>query len=140
MRAKLMALTIAALAMVALACGQQAPPSAVGSVITPIEEIGNFMGEQVTTCGQVIEGRYQIFERGSPTYLYMDEKFPFHKMSVVVMERHREAFPEELETHYNGEHICVAGRIQGYPDQPEMLIESPAQLEVQETTNVARRR
>ncbi len=139
MRARLFALTIAAFAIVALACDQQTPPSAVGSLITPIEQVGNFMGEQVTTCGQVIQGRYQLFEMGRPTYLYLDSKFPFHKMAVVVMERHREEFPEELETHYNGEHICVAGQIQGNPDQPEMLIQSPAQLEVRERTNVVRR-
>ena len=78
MRVKLLFLAITALMIVGLACGQQVVQSSVGSVITPIEEVGNYLGEEVTTCGDVIDARYHIFKKGRPTYLYLNEEFPFH--------------------------------------------------------------
>ena len=53
-----------------------------------------------------------------------------HTFTAVIFARRFDAFPPEPEEHYRGKAVRVTGLIRYYKGKPEIVLESPDQIEV----------
>jgi DNA/RNA endonuclease YhcR with UshA esterase domain len=92
-------------------------------------EASAHIGEQATVCGTVASAHYARSSRGAPTFLNLDKPYPDHIFTALIWGDARERFsnpPEMLK----GRSICVSGMIKAYHGIAEIIVESPAQIEV----------
>ena len=90
------------------------------------------MSKKTTVCGVVASARYLKGSGKEPTFLNFDDTYPKHPFTVVIWGEHRDEFdyaPESLE----GESICVKGLIEQYRGKPQIIVERPAQIMLDES-------
>ncbi len=93
-------------------------------------EAKNHIGERATVCGVVESGHYSTSGR-QPTFLNLDKAYPNQPFTVLIWGATREKFGKPEET-YKGKRICVTGTIERYQNAPEMILDDPHQLTVQD--------
>lgn len=102
-------------------------PPAAGTVpaVLPWEEAGNYVGRTVTVEGRIVA----TYNSGRACFLDFaeDGRGKFH---CVIFASAFPAFPEAPESHYRGKRLRVTGAVKSYRGAPEMVLESPAQVQV----------
>jgi len=93
-------------------------------------DAGAHIGEKGVVCGKVEGGFYGKNLRGHPTFLNLDGHYPDQPFTVVIWGEHRHLFGQP-EKSLRGRHICVSGRIVEYQGKPQVVLRSPAQLNVE---------
>lgn len=53
-----------------------------------------------------------------------------HTFTAVIFARRFDAFPAQPEAHYRGRTVRVTGLVRAYQGKPEIVLESPDQIEV----------
>jgi micrococcal nuclease len=93
-------------------------------------EAKTHIGENATVCGTVASARYST-EGRQPTFLNLDKAYPQPIFTVLIWGANRDKFgkPEEL---YKDKRICVTGKIEDYRNAPEMILDDPHQLVLQD--------
>lgn len=89
------------------------------------------VGKTVTVCGVVASARYLQGSGREPTFLNFADTYPKHPFTVVIWGKSRDQFdyaPETLE----GKSICVRGLIETYKSKPQIVVDSPKQLMLDE--------
>ena len=113
------------------------PPSAVAGVkvsesITA-EQAQEHIGEINTVCGLVASAQYLDSWASKPTFLNFDRPYPYQSFAVRIPNSSRAAFSEPPEVLFNGKTICVTGMIENHDGRPEIVVEDPAQVVIQQT-------
>lgn len=92
--------------------------------VIPFSDAADFMGETVTVEGTIID----TYDTGSVTFLNFSPNRADFK--AVIFADDRAKFPSPPETLLFGKLVRVQGLIEEYQGGPEIIINSPAQIEV----------
>lgn len=92
-------------------------------------EAKNHIGETATVCGKVESANYAARSRGQPTFLNLDEPYPHQIFTVLIWGSDRDNFKRPEKT-YDGESVCVTGKIVEYRGVPEIVARAPDQITV----------
>jgi len=90
------------------------------------------IGKTVTVCGLVENARYLQGSGREPTFLNFADTYPKHPFTVVIWGNTRAQFDYAPET-LKGQSICVRGLIQTYRSKPQIVVDSPKQIMLDET-------
>ena len=85
------------------------------------------IGEVQTVCGKVVSTRFASNSKGQPTFLNLDKPYPNEIFTILIWGENRSKF-ETPETRYNGNNVCVSGRISVYHGTPEIVATDPGQI------------
>jgi len=114
---------------------QKAPtppaPRATGSAI-PSAESQQHVGETATVCGLVASARYFESPDGARSYLNFDRPYPNQTFSVMIAGPNRARFKSPPEVLFNERTVCVTGPIIEYRGKPEIVVENPSQIIIQQ--------
>jgi hypothetical protein len=108
------------------------PPAAGVSSNLSTAQAQQHIGETNTVCGFVASVRFLESAKGRPTFLNFDNPFPNHTFSVVIFESSRGKFASPPEELFNHKTVCVTGGIMDYRGKPEIIVEDPSQIVLQE--------
>ncbi|MCS6842884.1 MAG: phospholipase D-like domain-containing protein, partial [Caldilineales bacterium] len=89
------------------------------------DQAGSYLGQTVTVEGDVVD----TYDTGKVTFLNFDQDRTF---TVVIFASAYPAFPERPEDLYYRKRVRVTGQVQLYRDRPEIIVESPGQIEIVE--------
>jgi DNA/RNA endonuclease YhcR with UshA esterase domain len=64
--------------------------------------------------------------------LNFDRPFPDHTFTVAIFESNRSKFKSPPEELFEGKTICVTGKIVEYKGTPEIVVQDPYQIVIQE--------
>ena len=92
--------------------------------VIPYEDAAAFLGETVTVEGTIVDTHHT----GSVTFLNFSPNRTDFK--AVIFADDRAGFPAPPETLFLGKLVRVQGLIEEYEGGPEIIINSPAQIEV----------
>ncbi len=91
----------------------------------PWQDAGEYVGQRVTVTGAVVRS----YNSGKVVFLNFDEDWR-GKFSVVIFASDFDKFPQPPEELYLHKDILVTGKIKEYKGAPEMIVESPEQIEI----------
>ncbi len=77
-----------------------------------------------------VEGRILVTRRTEKACFLNFHPDWRHSFTAVIFARRFDAFPPEPEEHYRGKAVRVTGLIRYYKGKPEIVLESPDQIEV----------
>jgi DNA/RNA endonuclease YhcR with UshA esterase domain len=98
------------------------------------EQARQHIGEVNTVCGLVASAQYMDSWASRPTFLNFDRPYPNQSFLVRIPISSRAAFSEPPEVLFSGKDICVTGVIEDHNGRPEMIVEDPSQILIQQTT------
>lgn len=97
----------------------------------PWQEASQHIGENATVYGPVVDAEYAATSNGRPTFIDLGSAYPeTNRVTVVVWDEDRSAFPEAPESMYSGCTICVTGSIYYYNNACNIKVTSPSQIRV----------
>jgi endonuclease/exonuclease/phosphatase family metal-dependent hydrolase len=118
----------------------QSPPIGANEGLPQImwQNASKFVGKMALVSGQVIGVR----SLGRITFINFDEQRP-RRFEAVIFEDNLANFPKPPAEMYDGKIINIRGRVSVFKDSPQIVVTSPAQIEVldalpQESTSAAR--
>jgi S1/P1 Nuclease len=108
------------------------PPNTNTAALTLPKEIGtaqaaNYYDEDMVVTGKVVG----VSVRSSITLLNFDEPYPNSPLTAVVFEENFGKF-DDLKK-YNGHQVSIHGTITEYHDKPEIILESPEQIQIMDS-------
>jgi len=89
------------------------------------ESAGNHVGERITVQGTIVRS----YNSGKACFLNFHRNFTRY-MSLTIFEDALRKFPFPPEKYYLHKTVRVKGKIKMYKGRPEMVVESPRQIEV----------
>ena len=96
-------------------------------------EAQNYIGERTTVCGPVVDATWASGSNGKPTFLNLGSPYPDpDRFTVVIWIQNRGNFPQAPEDYYLGKTICVTGLITEYNGIPQIEVQYPSEIEIQE--------
>jgi DNA/RNA endonuclease YhcR with UshA esterase domain len=103
---------------------------AAAQAVTPqtvrVEDAGDHVGEYVTVVGRVAN----VFtSKARNTFLNFGAAHPHQIFSATVFERYADQF-DDLHS-LEGERVRITGKIRIYEGKPQIILESPTQLDVE---------
>jgi hypothetical protein len=93
-------------------------------------EAKNHMGETATVCGLVASAHFAEKAKGLPTFMNLDMPYPQQIFTIVIWGTDRPKFGNPERT-YRDENVCVSGKITSHRGIPEIIINTPAQIRIQ---------
>jgi DNA/RNA endonuclease YhcR with UshA esterase domain len=96
--------------------------------IIPDEEAQKRVGQTVTVCGIVASTRYSESAKTKLTYLNLGRPYPDQSLTVVIPDQLRALYRFRPEEYFKGKKICAAGQITVYRDKPQIVIDDPSQI------------
>ncbi|ARR49167.1 hypothetical protein ETN89_13755 [Photobacterium damselae subsp. damselae] len=81
------------------------------------------VGETVMACGVVAD----VHKGRKATYLNLDEPFPNQSLAVLIWDNKLSGFENRFGqlTRFNGEKVCVRGKIVEYKNSLQMQVSNP---------------
>jgi hypothetical protein len=110
-----------------------AAPSAAPTTVSAYSwsEAGAHMGETATFDGPVVATFYDKAVEGHPAFLNLGVDYPDPaRLTVIVWEKDRAAFPQTPKAMYAGKTIRVTGTVIEYEKAPAIAASSPDAIEV----------
>jgi DNA/RNA endonuclease YhcR with UshA esterase domain len=107
-------------------------PTITAKVRISSTESQQHIGETATVCGLVASARGFESSDGGRSYLNFDHPFPNQTLAVMIEGANRTKFKSLPEALFNGKTICVTGAIINYRGKPEIVVEDPSQIVVQQ--------
>ena len=95
-------------------------------------QASEFVGQQGTFLGEVVEVTYVEEFTSQPTFINIGQPFPDPaRLTVVVWGRDRDRFPQPPEVAYAaGQEICVSGEVSLFEGIAQIEINSPSAVSV----------
>lgn len=115
----------------ASACGQSESTPRI-----PAAEAARHVGELRTVCGHVASAASITSAKGAPTFLNLGRPYPDQDFTVVIWESSRARFERPPERLFDRRSICVTGRIEMYRGRPQIVVEDPEQIRVEDPVGV----
>ena len=94
-------------------------------LITLWESAGKYIGKRITVQGTIIRS----YNSGKACFLNFHRNFTRY-MSLTIFENAMRKFPFQPEKYYLNKTVRVRGKIKMYNGRPEIVLESPKQIEV----------
>ena len=95
-----------------------------------IEEGSKHIGEIVTVCDKVFEGKFIKDSKAEPTLLELGGAFPKRKITVVINFNDRKNFTDKPETYYLDKDVCITGKVIEVKGKPNIVITKPADIQI----------
>ena len=89
------------------------------------ELAGKYVGKRVTVQGKIVRS----FNSGKACFLNFHRNFTRY-MSLTIFENAFRKFPFQPEKYYLNKTVRVRGKIRKYEGRPEIIVESPGQIEI----------
>jgi DNA/RNA endonuclease YhcR with UshA esterase domain len=80
----------------------------------------------------VATARYHCTQPERPTFLNFDQPYPNQTFAVMIPDASRAAFSSPPEELFNGKTVCVTGLIVDRRGKPQIVVEDPGQIVIQE--------
>ncbi|MGH7977847.1 MAG: S1/P1 nuclease [Limisphaerales bacterium] len=97
------------------------------------EEIGTALASRYYDQDMVVTGKVaHVIVRASIAILDLDQPYPDTPMTAVVFDQNFAAFGDLQR--YNGHHVALEGTITEYHSKPEMVLESPQQIKITDSS------
>lgn len=94
----------------------------------PAAEAAHHVGEVATVCGHVASAAYITSVKGTPTFLNVGRPYPDQDFTAVIWESARARFERPPERAFDRKSICVTGRIETYRGRPQIVVDDPGQI------------
>ncbi len=104
--------------------GQPAATVPAGGVVD-WQDAGQYLGQRLTVEGDVV----RVHNSGKAAFLNFAEQYQ-GKFSVVIFAADFGQWTEPPDQIYLGQRVRVSGKIKEYNGAPEMIVESPEQIEI----------
>lgn len=104
--------------------GQLLPTPPADGVIS-WQEAGQYLGQRLTVEGDVV----RVYNSGKAAFLNFAEDYQ-GQFSVVIFAADFDQWPQPPDQVYLGQRVRVSGKIKEYQGAPEMVVESPQQIEI----------
>lgn len=104
--------------------GQPAATVPAGGVVD-WQDAGQYLGQRLTVEGDVV----RVHNSGKAAFLNFAEQYQ-GKFSVVIFAADFDQWPQPPDQVYLGQRVRVSGKIKEYKGAPEMIVESPEQIEI----------
>jgi DNA/RNA endonuclease YhcR with UshA esterase domain len=88
--------------------------------------------ETNTVCGVVASTKYLDSSKTKLTFLNLDKPYPDQTFTAVIPEAIRAKFKEPPEEFFKGKTICVTGLITINREKPQITIDDPSQIRIQQ--------
>ena len=89
------------------------------------QDAGDFVGQDIVVEGDVV----RTYDSGKVTFLNFAEDY-HDTLSIVIFASDYDRFPSPPESLYLDQMVRVTGRVKEYKGTPEIIVESPEQIEV----------
>jgi len=93
-------------------------------------DASKYVGQKKTVCGKIASTKYLSSNSRQPTFLNLDKAYPDQIFTIVIWGSDRKNFPKPPETAYADQKLCVTGTITNYKDKPEIVVNSPGQIQI----------
>ncbi len=93
--------------------------------IVPWQDAGQYIGQRVTVEGDVVRS----YNSGKVAFLNFAQDYK-GTFSVVVFASDYSKWPQTPDQFYLGQKIRASGKVKEYQGAPEMIVETPEQIEV----------
>jgi DNA/RNA endonuclease YhcR with UshA esterase domain len=94
------------------------------------EEAENYIGQVKTVCGKVASAKYAERSNGQPTFLNLNDPYPFQPLTIVIWGSDRDKFENPPETFYSDKNLCVTGTISSHKGTPQIIVNEPSQITI----------
>ncbi len=105
--------------------GGQPAATAPASGVIDWQDAGAYLGQRLTVEGDVV----RVYNSGKAAFLNFAQAYQGN-FSVVIFASDFEQWPEPPDQVYLGQRVRVTGKIKDYKGAPEVIIESPEQIEI----------
>jgi hypothetical protein len=93
-------------------------------------EAASHVGEKATVCGRVASAHFAGRVLGRPTFLDIDRPWPHQIFTAIIWGDRRHLFSSPPES-WRGRRLCVTGVITTHKGTPQIIVQSPSQLEME---------
>lgn len=98
----------------------------------PAAEAAHHVGELATVCGHVASAAHITSVKGAPTFLNVGRPYPDQDFTAVIWESARARFERPPERMFDRKSICVTGRIETYRGRPQIVVDDPEQIWIED--------
>jgi len=105
--------------------GGQPAATAPASGVVDWQDAGHYLGQRLTVEGDVV----RVYNSGKAAFLNFAQEYK-GKFSVVIFASDFEQWAEAPDQVYLGQRVRVTGKIKEYKGAPEVIVESPDQIEI----------
>lgn len=95
-------------------------------------EASDYIGTAAEVCGEVVATSYLPQIGGKPTFLNFGRPDPNQLFTVVIWGENRNKWEQPPEQIYLNRNICSSGVIEEHKGIPQIIVEQPGQIELQE--------
>jgi len=81
------------------------------------------------TCGIVANVYHDTRDDGQPTFVDLGHDYPDQDFTIVIWQRDLGRFNPPPAS-WEGERICVTGKVKTYKGRPEIVAYGPGQIEI----------
>lgn len=99
------------------------------------QDVIHYVNQQATVCGKIASTYFDSISRRKPTFLNFRYPHPDETFTVIIWGDDRKHFPEAPEKYFKNKQVCVTGKIILFHNQPEMIISSPEQVQLEDENN-----
>lgn len=94
------------------------------------DSAGHYVGKKVTVCATVA-GTFLSQKKQYIAYLNLERPYPESPFTVVIFETGLERFDYDPVEELKGKTICVTGRVEVYKEKPQIIVNYPSQIDLQ---------
>lgn len=94
-------------------------------------EASDYIGTAAEVCGKVASADFVPQVGGEPTFLNLGRAHPDQLFTAVIWGNNRAKWKKSPDQQYVNREICVSGMIEIYEGTPQIIVESPDQIEIQ---------
>lgn len=95
-----------------------------------IEEASKHIGEVVTICDKIYEGKFVNDSKKQQTMLELGSHFPKHNLTILINFNDRKNFTEKPEVYYVDKDICLTGKVIEVKGKPNIVVSKPSDLQI----------
>jgi DNA/RNA endonuclease YhcR with UshA esterase domain len=103
----------------------QPTATAPASGVVDWRDAGHYLGQRLTVEGEVV----RVHNSGKAAFLNFAQDYR-GQFSVVIFAADFEQWPQPPDQVYLGQRVRVSGKIKDYKGAPEVIVESPDQIEI----------
>lgn len=94
-------------------------------------EARDHIGTPAVVCGKVASADYLQQVGGEPTFINLGRPYPNQTFTAVIWGDNRAKWTKPPEQQYEGQEVCVTGRIESHEGTPQIIVSSPGQIAIQ---------
>ncbi len=97
----------------------------------PADSATAHVGDRAEVCGAVAEVTQVSSIDGEPTFINLGGPHPDQAFTALIWDDDRATWASPPESQYADRRICVTGTVQRHKGTPQIIVSTPAQIQVQ---------